>query len=269
MTSVARALTSYAAYLFDMDGTLTYHDQAIAGAAETLALLKTRGKHVRAVTNNSSLGQHALGERFRRFGLPLDDHEVFSALVATARLVAHERPRARVHVFGNPGLLSEIERCGLIATDGIDADYVVVGNHRGITYDRLTTAMRALQRGARFVTVNMDRTYVGADGDLVPGCGAFATALEYAAGRPPDVVVGKPSITLLCEAAESVDELPSDCLYVGDNPEADVGGAHAAGMAALLVLTGVASSAEQSPEPPEHVLPSVADLARAFDSLPQ
>src|ERR1044071_9389622 len=107
---VGRALRHYAAYLFDMDGTLTYHDHAIPGAAEALHVLKAAGKHVVAVTNNSSLGQHALAERFRRFGLPLEDHEVFSALVATARLVAHEAPAARVHVFGNPGLRSEIER---------------------------------------------------------------------------------------------------------------------------------------------------------------
>ena len=261
---MTRALSDYAAYLFDMDGTLTYHDQAIPGAADALRALKAAGKHVLAVTNNSSLGQHALAERFRRFGLPLEDHEVFSALVATARLVAHEHPGARVHVFGNPGLRTEIERRGLIVTDGADADFVVVGNHRGITYDRLTTAMRALMRGARFVTVNMDRTYVGADGDLVPGCGAFAAALERATGRAPDVVVGKPSITLLCEAAESVSATSGDCVYIGDNPEADIGGAHAAGMAAILVLTGVATSTDALPEPPEHVLPSVADLAHAF-----
>ena len=243
-----------------MDGTLTYHDRAIPGAAEALELLKARGKHVLAVTNNSSLGQHALAERFRRFGLPLADHEVFSALVASARLVSHEQPGARVHVFGNPGLRSEIERHGLIVTDGADADYVVVGNHRGITYERVTTAMRALLHGARFVTINMDRTYVGADGELVPGCGSFAAALQYATNRAPDVVVGKPSITLLCEAAESVGASASDCLYVGDNPEADVGGAHAAGMDAMLVLTGVATSANGWAEAPEHVLPSVGDL---------
>jgi HAD superfamily hydrolase (TIGR01450 family) len=258
---MGRPLDSYAAYVFDVDGTLAYHDQAIPGAADALHVLKSRGKHVLAVTNNSSLGQHALAERFRRFGLPLEDQEVFSALVAAARLVAHEQPGARVHVFGNPGLRAEIERRGLVVTDTADADYVVVGNHHGITYARLTMAMRALFRGARFVTVNMDRTYVGADGDLVPGCGAFAEALAHAAGRGPDVVVGKPSITLLCEAADSVGEPASACLYVGDNPEADIGGAHAAGMDALLVLTGIARSADQCPEAPEHVLPSVADLS--------
>ena len=146
-------------------------------------------------------------------------------------------------------------------TDGVDADYVVVGNHRGISYKRLTLAMRALLNGARFVVVNMDRAYVGPDGGLVPGCGVFATALEIAAGRPPDVVVGKPSIALLCEAADSIGQPAEACIYVGDNPESDIAGAHAAGMDALLVLSGVASSADDAREPPEYVLSSVADLS--------
>src|SRR5437868_3799273 len=94
--------------------------------------IHARGYDAVAVTNKPSLGQHALAERFRRFGLPREDHEVFSALVATARLVEHEAPHARVHVFGNPSLRSEVERCGLTVTEGADADYVVVGNYRGI-----------------------------------------------------------------------------------------------------------------------------------------
>jgi HAD superfamily hydrolase (TIGR01450 family) len=256
-----RHLDGYAAYLFDVDGTLVYHDHAVPGAADALRALKARGKRVLAVTNNSSLGRHELGERFRRFGLPLEDHEVLSALVASAQLVAHEKPDARVLVFGNAGLAAEISRRGLTQTDGVDADYVVVGNHRGISYDRLTVAMRALQRGARFIAVNVDRTYVGQDGGLVPGAGVFVAALERAAGRSADVVVGKPSVTLLHEAAESIGQLPAACLYIGDNPEADIAGAHAAGMDAALVLTGVATAVDEgTTDPPEHVLASVADL---------
>jgi HAD superfamily hydrolase (TIGR01450 family) len=261
----ARPLADYAAYLFDVDGTLVYHDHAVPGAAEALRVLKAHGKHVVAVTNNSSLGQHALGDRFRRFGLPLEDDEVFSALVASAQYVASEQPGARVLVFGNQGLRDEAERAGLVLTDSTDAEYVIVGNHHTISYDNLTTALRALLLGARFVAINVDRTYVGRDGGLVPGAGVFVAALERGAGRPPDVVVGKPSISLLLAAAASVGQAPGECLYTGDNLEADVVGAHLAGMDALLVLTGVASGAEESADPPEHVLPSVADLSAFFD----
>jgi HAD superfamily hydrolase (TIGR01450 family) len=144
---------------------------------------------------------------------------------------------------------------------------VVVGNCFDLTYEKLTQTMRALLRGARFVAVNADRMYVGPDGDMIPGVGMFAAAFERAIGRAPDVVVGKPSVRMLLEAADSLGSPPADCLYVGDNPEADVAGAHAAGMDALLVLTGVASAAEECADPPEHVLPSVAALAAVFGSL--
>jgi 4-nitrophenyl phosphatase len=140
--------------------------------------------------------------------LPLDDNEVFSALAASAQYVAHQSPGARVHVFGNPGLRTEIERLGLIATDDVESDYVVVGTHRGIDYDSLTRAMRALLQGAHFVAVNSDRMYVGPDGGLIPGAGVFVAALEKAVGRGPDVVIGKPSVRLLHEAADSVSQPP-------------------------------------------------------------
>jgi HAD superfamily hydrolase (TIGR01450 family) len=259
-----RALAAYAAYLFDVDGTLIYPDRPIDGAAEALTAIKRSGRHVLAVTNNSSLRRHELAERFRNFGLPLEDEEVYSAVVATAHLVAHEQPGARVHVFGNPGLVAEVEAAGLVLTDDLDADYVVVGNCHDLSYEKLTRAMRALLRGGRFVAVNNDRMYVGPDGDMIPGVGMFVGAFERAIGRPPDVIVGKPAVRLLLEAADSVGCPPAECLYIGDNPEADVAGAHAAGMDALLVLTGVASAAEECPDPPDHVLPSVAALAGLF-----
>jgi HAD superfamily hydrolase (TIGR01450 family) len=253
-------LGQYPAYLFDVDGTLLYPGRAVPGAADTLAALKAHGRDVIAVTNNSSVARHELAEHFRGFGLPFDDREVFSALAATAQLVAHEQPGARVHVFGNPGLRSEVERVGLRAVDDGEVDYVLVGNNVGATFAWMTTAMRLLLQGARFVAVNADRMYVGPDGGLIPGAGVWVAGLERAVGRGPDVIVGKPSVTILLEAAGSIGRAAGECLYVGDNPEADVGGAHAAGMDALLVLTGVASGAEECPEPPEYVLPSIADL---------
>jgi ribonucleotide monophosphatase NagD (HAD superfamily) len=106
--------------------------------------------------------------------------------------------------------------------------------------------------------------YVGEDGGLIPASGVFVAGLERAVGRGPDVVIGKPSVTLLHEAAESIACLPEECLFIGDNPESDVVGAHAAGMDALLVLSGVASAAEECPDPPEHILPSVAELVHVL-----
>jgi len=259
-------LARYRAYLFDVDGTLIRPDRAFAGAAEAIAALKAGGKAVRAVTNNSSMTRHAIAERFRRFGLPLDDHEVFSALAATVRFIAHEKPGARVFAFGAEGMRLELADAGLVVRDDEDVDYVVTGRFPEVDDRAITTAMRALLRGARFIAVNVDRYYLGTDG-LVPGAGSATGCLERAVGRPPDVIVGKPSITIVEEAVASVGFAPAECLFVGDNLEADVVAAHAAGLPALLVLTGVTTRAEYeaSGVAVEHVLESVADLSSVFD----
>jgi HAD superfamily hydrolase (TIGR01450 family) len=262
------SLTRYRAYLFDVDGTLIRPDRAIPGAAEAIETLKAHGKQVRAVTNNSSLTRHAVAERFRRFGLPLDDDEVFSALTATARFIAHESPGARVFAFGAPGMRDELAEAGLLVRDDVDVDYVVTGRFPRIDDRAITTAMRALLGGARLVAVNVDRYYLGTDG-LIPGAGAATAILEYAAGRAADVIIGKPSITIVEEAVASVGFAPSECLFVGDNLEADVVAAHTAGLPALLVLTGVTTreELEASGVRVEHVLASVADLPAAFGAM--
>lgn len=262
---MTRPLTDYAAYLFDIDGTLLKPGSTIPGAIEALAAIKAHGKAVRAVTNNSRMAHHAVAARFRRYGLPLEDDEVFSALSATAQFIASEHPGATVYPFGADGLVYELEQAGLTVVDEERADYVVAGYFPEISLGSMTRAMRALLKGARFIAVNVDRRYLGADG-YVPGAGAFVGALERATGRSPDVIVGKPSITIVREAVASVGFAPADCLFVGDNVEADVLAAHTAGLPALLVYTGVSTPADlkASGVRVEHVADSVAALAEAF-----
>src|SRR5436190_11882409 len=142
--SMARSLTDYAAYLFDIDGTLLRPGSTIPGAVEALETLKAHGKAVRAVTNNSRMAHHAVAERFRRYGLPLDDDEVFSALTATAQFIAHEHPGASVIPFGADGLVYELRQAGLDVVDETErADYVVAGYYPEINLRSMTYAMRA------------------------------------------------------------------------------------------------------------------------------
>lgn len=263
---MTRSLTDYSAYLFDIDGTLLRPGSTIPGAVEALTALKANGKAVRAVTNNSRMAHHAVAERFRRYGLPLTDDEVFSALRATARLIAHERPGARVYPFGADGLIYELREAGLTIADTDDAEYVVAGYFPEITLDAMKYAMRALLNGARFIAINTDRRYVGADGQI-PGAGAFVAMIEWASGRVPDVVVGKPSVTIVEEAVASVGLPAADCLFVGDNIETDVLAAHAVGLPALLVWSGVSTPADlaASGVVVEHVADGVGALATAFE----
>ena len=264
--STRRPLGAYAAYIFDIDGTLLYPRGAVPGAAECLQALRREDRPVVAVTNNTSLRPMEICRRFHHGGLAIDEGEVFSVLTATGRCIARERPGARVHVFGNPPLWIELARFGLEPTGETRAvDYLVVGNNHSATFEALSAALDVVRDGVRWLVLNEDRTYVDASGRHRPGAGAWVAALERAAGRCPDLVVGKPSATMLVEAAAALGHPVGDCLYVGDNLEVDAAAAHAAGMDSLIVLTGVTTTVDGStPAQPEHVLPSLVELADVF-----
>jgi ribonucleotide monophosphatase NagD (HAD superfamily) len=95
-----------------------------------------------------------------------------------------------------------------------------------------------------------------------PGSGAILAAVEAAAGRRADLVVGKPGPAMY---AAALDGVAGPVLAVGDRIEVDVAGARAAGLDAALVLTGGASRAEaEAAEPgarPQLVADSFAALA--------
>ena len=66
--------------------------------------------------------------------------------------------------------------------------------------------------------------------------------MATATGVAPEII-GKPSPAMFVAIIEAAGVPPEQTVVVGDNPDADVAGAHRAGCAAILVLTGVADRA--------------------------
>jgi HAD superfamily hydrolase (TIGR01450 family) len=120
-------------------------------------------------------------------------------------------------------------------------DAVIVGLDPEIDYRRMAVAMSAVADGARLIATNADARYPTPVGFL-PGAGAILAAVAAATGAVPEVI-GKPSPAMFTAAVEASGIDPGQAVVVGDNPDADVAGAHRAGLAAILVLTGVADAA--------------------------
>jgi 4-nitrophenyl phosphatase len=118
---------------------------------------------------------------------------------------------------------------------------VIVGLDPDLDYWRLAVAMTAVASGARLVATNADARYPTPLGFL-PGAGSIVAALTTATGVTPQVI-GKPAPAMFEAILESSGVPPTHAVVVGDNPAADVVGAHRAGCAAILVLTGVATLA--------------------------
>jgi HAD superfamily hydrolase (TIGR01457 family) len=255
-------MKDYKGYIFDMDGVVYRGNTLIPGAVEALESLKRRGKRLVFVSNNSTRARDDYAERIREMGLPIEMDEVIPATYATARFLADNYTEKRIFVVGALGLIKELLRAELTLVDTPEkADILVTGSDPAINYQKLSQATSLLLKGKLWVTTNTDKLYPAED-RIIPGTGAVVGALQYITGRPPDVVIGKPSRHIMEQALKALGVEREDCLMVGDIIESDVLAGKNAGIDTALVLTGVTSreDVERSEIKPDYVLNSIKDL---------
>jgi len=102
-------------------------------------------------------------------------------------------------------------------------------------------------------------------------CGAVCAALEQAAGRRPDVVLGKPDPCMLRGIVHRHALAPEQLAMVGDRLYTDMAMARNAGALGVLVLTGEttkAAAARHSP-PPDLVLSGLTELGERLQRARQ
>ena len=129
----------------------------------------------------------------------------------------------------------------------------------------LNHAFRLIMDGAELVALQHNRYWRRADG-LALDVGAYAAALEYATRREA-VVVGKPAEAFFQAAV--VDMGLENAVMVGDDVEADVGGAMAAGLPGILVRTGKYRQDALPPEvTPTAIVDSIADVPALLAAHP-
>ena len=218
--------------LLDLSGVVYQGDHLLPGAAEAIARLRDDSVPLRFLTNSTRTPKRRIIERLRAMGLQIAADEVFTpAQAARDWLIVHDlSPFLVVH----PDLVAEF--AGVSGTQG---EAVVVGDAgETLTYDLLNEAFRRLIDGAEFVALARNRTFRDHDGELSLDAGPFVAALEFAT-RHQATVLGKPTADFFGMALSSMDCAAKDAVMVGDDAEADVAGALAAGIGtALLVRTG-------------------------------
>ncbi|KAA3478566.1 phosphoglycolate phosphatase 2 isoform X1 [Gossypium australe] len=81
----ARALLdSVDAFLFDCDGVIWKGDKLIDGVPQTLDMLRSKGKKLVFVTNNSTKSRIQYANKFQSLGLSVNQDEIFSSSFAAA-----------------------------------------------------------------------------------------------------------------------------------------------------------------------------------------
>ena len=189
----------------------------------------------------------------------MPETSIWTSALATARFLEDQRPGGSAFVIGEAGLTTALHEAGYTLTER-DADYVVLGETRTYSFERLTRAIRLIGEGARFIATNPDATGPHPDGPL-PATGSVAALISRATGVEP-YFVGKPNPLMMRSALNAIEAHSEETAMIGDRMDTDIISGLEAGLETILVLTGSTQreEAERFPFRASRIVDSVGDL---------
>src|SRR5919197_1224660 len=172
----------YDSFVIDLDGVLYRGDEPIPAAGEAIDRLRSSGKGIAFVTNNSSRTPEEVAEKLTKLGVNASSEEVVTSALATASLLA-KRGGGSAFVIGETGVRKALLNAGVEIREGEpeSVDYVVVGKpHAPLFHEARERAGggRALSVGDRLDTDVAGAAALGWDSLLV-----FSGVT-----RPPDLI---------------------------------------------------------------------------------
>lgn len=144
---------------------------------------------------------------------------MISASLATAAFIKEKLTSRRAFVVGQTGLISALEEAGIELTDQ-EAEIVVMGIDRNVTYEKITRAALNAQKGAYLLATNPD-IKVPTERGFTPGNGAFVELVSHVSGKKP-TYVGKPQPFMMEFALQKLGIPREKTIMVGDNYETDI-----------------------------------------------
>ncbi|KAK9292224.1 hypothetical protein L1049_020186 [Liquidambar formosana] len=254
-------IDSVKTFIFDCDGVIWKGDSLIDGVPDTLDMLRSKGKRLVFVTNNSTKSRKQYGKKFETLGLNVSEEEIFaSSFAAAAYLKSINFPKdKKVYVIGEDGILKELELAGFEYLGGPEdggkkielkpgflmehdenVGAVVVGFDRYFNYYKIQYGTLCIREnpGCLFIATNRDAVTHLTDAQEWAGGGSMVGAISGSTQREP-LVVGKPSTFMMDYLANKFGILKSQICMVGDRLDTDILFGQNGGCKTLLVLSGV------------------------------
>ena len=255
------------ALILDMDGVVWRGDTPIGDLVATFQRIRERGLKFVFATNNSTKTSEQYVAKLKGLGVNIELWQVVTSSQAAARAIAQSYPQGtKALVIGEDGLRIPLEQEGfeIVSLESApDAQVVVMGMDRGVSFEKLSEATLLIRQGVQFYATNMDKTFPTPRGQI-PGAGAWASVIITATNVEP-IVAGKPFPFLMELSLERLGTRKEETLVVGDRLETDIAAGQRVGCPTALVLSGV-STKEQA----EHWLPQIdmvaSDLATLLES---
>jgi HAD superfamily hydrolase (TIGR01450 family) len=261
---VAPGLEPYDIFLLDLDGCVWVGDEPTPGAVEAVGALRAAGRRLAFVTNDARHGEDDFVRKLWSLGFQAAREEIVTAGGALQHVLA-ESGHSTAYVIGSDAVHRHVSDAGLRILNHSDladrAEVVVVSGHERFDFAELRGAVQAVLRGAEVWCTSRDATFPMPDGPW-PATGSVVAAVEAATGVDARSV-GKPEPQLFLTALDRVGE--GRALVIGDRLDADVAGAHAAGLDGAIVLTGATSPsmASEADPAPRFIAATLAELLLA------
>ena len=228
-------------FLIDIEGVLVRDKRytPVDGAVVWLNGLADQGVRWCLVSNNTTHSPADLVADLQRAGFDVAPERLIGAL-STGVDWLRQQGHHRLGWLGASELHPWLESQGLEPVDpsSLDCDAVVLGAASTLTVDDLDRALGWIRRGADLLCLHRNRFWLDGKGSLRLGPGAWAAALETAAPEVRTVTAGKPEPAVYEQALEYLGALPSEALFISDDPFTDLVGARRLGLATVLVLSG-------------------------------
>lgn len=253
-------LQSKKGYISDMDGVLYHGDILLPGVKEFVNWLKKEKKSFLFLTNSSERTPRELQEKMARMGIEVERSVFYTSALATAMFLASQRPRGSAYIIGEAGLINALYNVGY-TINSVDPDYVVVGETRTYSYEKIEKAVNLVLNGARLIGTNPDTTGPSESG-IVPATKALIAPIEVATGKKA-YYVGKPNPLMMRSALKKLGVRREDALIIGDRMDTDIVAGIESEIDTALVLSGITNRKmiDDFPYKPKFVLQGVGEIA--------
>lgn len=247
-------------FICDMDGVLYHGNQLLDGAKKFVDWLKAENKEFLFLTNSSERSPIELSQKLSRLGIEVAPEHFYTSALATASFIAGQSPGCSAYVIGDAGLINAIYDAGLSMND-VSPEYVIVGETRSYSYEKIEKAVQLVQKGAKLIGTNPDKTGPTEKG-IMPATRALIAPIEIASDREA-YFIGKPNPLMMRSAMKKLGTHRGETVIIGDRMDTDIVAGTESEIDTVLVLTGVTSREHINDFSyrPKYVLNNVGEVA--------
>ncbi len=248
-------------FIIDMDGVIYHGNKLLPGVKKFIQWLRDNKKKFVFLTNSSERTPKELKEKLNRLGIEVGTEVFYTSALATAMFLANQKPKGSAYIIGEAGLINALYNVGY-TMNNVDPDYVVMGESRTYSYEKIEHAVNLVIKGAKLIGANPDLTGPIENG-IAPATKALIAPIELATGRNA-YFVGKPNPLMMRNALKKIKCTREESVIIGDRMDTDIIAGIEAEIDTCLVLSGITTidMMETFAYQPHIVLEGVADIVK-------